>query len=618
MLTRAVVFPLALAFFVGGVFTWQVTNLLSVNAAVERSDQVIDDANRLQMLAVDMETGLRGYVITQKEAFLQPFNRAVQPFSDCLKDLRGLVANRTDRRATVDQIAEQVAKWREYAEAVKAQIERGENDAAASQIVTGEGKQIMDGMRDEVGQLIAGESALRKGQSQAARSAATAVLATCVGLCVAFGILAAYLARRQLFSCAKTYNQALLLAAQRDLEKSQLLAAERTLRSASEHANRMKDDFLSTLSHELRTPLNAILGWSQLLRQSGRSTAELDEGLETIERNARLQTRLIEDLLDMSRIISGKVRMEIQSVQPATFIEAAIGTIRPAAEAKGVRIEQQLDQTSGPISGDPARLQQVVWNLLSNAVKFTAKGGLVRISMQRIDSHLEIAVADTGLGIQPEFLPYVFERFRQADASTTRKHGGLGLGLAIVKQLVELHGGGVRALSAGVNQGATFIIHLPLVAVHPILQLGDGSSLDSTESPPAALQKLTLSGLKVLVVDDHADARDLIAHVLNASEATVVIAETAVQALALLESELPNVIVSDIGMPDVDGYALLQKIRALGPTLGGLTPVVALTAFARAEDKAKALDAGFAAHLTKPVEPTVLVSAIVGVVRPTT
>lgn len=394
-------------------------------------------------------------------------------------------------------------------------------------------------------------------------------------------------------------------------ERKQLLESERAARAEAERASAMKDDFLATLSHELRTPLSAILGWAQVLRLRSMSEAELHRGLETIERNARVQTQLIEDLLDMSRITSGKLRLDIQAVEPVQFIEAAIETVRPAAEAKGIRLEKLLDPVAGPISGDPNRLQQVMWNLLSNAIKFTPKNGKVQVLLERVSSHIEISVADTGIGIKPEFLPHVFERFRQADASTTRTFGGLGLGLSIVKRLVELHGGTVRVKSAGDARGATFTVHLPLTVV----QRGTGERLHPG-APKAALlvfEHADLSGVKVLVVDDEVDARDLIQRVLADCNAEVFTARSADEALALVEKERPHVLISDIGMPDVDGYELLRRVRALGQAKGGRLPAIALTAFARSEDRTRALRAGFLVHVAKPVEPSELVATVTSV-----
>ena len=391
-------------------------------------------------------------------------------------------------------------------------------------------------------------------------------------------------------------------------ENRQLLESERAARSNAERASSMKDEFLATLSHELRTPLNAILGWSQMLRLPTISPADLHRGLETIERNTRVQKQLIEDLLDMNLITSGKLRLDIQPVAPVSFIEAALETVRPAAEAKGIRLTAVLDPAAGPIAGDPGRLQQVVWNLLSNAIKFTRKNGRIQVALRQVNSHIQVSVEDTGLGIAPEFLPYVFDRFRQADASTTRTTGGLGLGLAIVKQLVELHGGAVCATSAGHERGATFTVELPRTAIHD-----DGfAGAHPTALPAAAsaFRGMDLTGVKVLVVDDQADARELIARVLKECGADVVVAGGADEALAAVEHSRPNVILSDIGMPNVDGYELLRRVRALGAARGGGLPAIALTAFARSEDRTRALRAGFLMHIAKPVEPAELITMV--------
>ena len=411
-----------------------------------------------------------------------------------------------------------------------------------------------------------------------------------------------------------TENARLYEAAQKAAEeRRQLLESERHARAAAERASGMKDEFLATLSHELRTPLSSILGWSQVLRSRPPTPEDLKRGLETIERNARMQTQLIEDLLDMSRITSGKLRLDVQPVMPATFIEAALETVRPSADAKGIRLEKMIDTDAGPVSGDPGRLQQVVWNLLSNAIKFTPKDGKVQVVLERVNSHIEISVADTGAGIEPEFIEHVFERFRQADASTTRQYGGLGLGLAIVKSLTELHGGTVMARSGGPEQGSTFTVHLPLAVVR---RAADGGPRQHPRTPAAPVQDLglvDLPGLKVLVVDDQADARELVARILTDCKAEVRLAGGAVEALQILETWRPDVLVSDIGMPDMDGYALLERIRALPADRGGRTPAIALTAFARSEDRTRALHRGFQVHVSKPVEPAELVATVASV-----
>jgi PAS domain S-box-containing protein len=396
-------------------------------------------------------------------------------------------------------------------------------------------------------------------------------------------------------------------------EKSRLLASERTARSRAEHSSRMKDEFLATLSHELRTPLNAILGWSQLLRRGPSDDAELDLGLETIERNAIAQTRLIEDLLDMSRIISGKLRLDVQSMFPIDFIDPAIAALRPAAEAKGIRLEQILDPLAGPVSADPNRMQQVVWNLLSNAIKFTTRGGKVQIHLARVESHIEVTVADTGQGIAAEFLPYVFDRFRQADSSTSRKHGGLGIGLAIVKQLVELHGGNVSVKSLGEGQGATFSVTLPLSVVHVSEFGGRADPGTPAASSVQGRESTLLAGVKVLVVDDEPDARDLIRRLLENCLAKVKTVASGSDALGALSSEQHDVLISDIGMPRMDGYELIRQVRGLDDEHGGRVPAIALTAFARSDDRTRALLAGYQVHVSKPVEPAELIATVAAV-----
>ncbi|OAI57834.1 histidine kinase [Planctomyces sp. SCGC AG-212-M04] len=389
-------------------------------------------------------------------------------------------------------------------------------------------------------------------------------------------------------------------------ERKSLLEAERAARAEAERASLMKDEFLATLSHELRTPLSAILGWSQVLQMAEGVPAELSEGLDTIVRNARVQNRLIDDLLDMNRIVSGKIRLDVQPTDLTAVVDAAVDAVRPSAEAKGIRLRKIVDPLAGPVSGDPARLQQVVWNLLTNAIKFTPKAGKVDVLVERVNSHIEITVHDSGEGIEPDVLPHVFERFRQGDSSTTRRYGGLGLGLSIVKQLVELHGGTVRAKSAGRGQGATFAISLPLAPIrddrreHP----------QSPRSPLIVVGDVRLDGIKVLVVDDEPDAVALVKRVLSQCNADVITAGSADEALTLLSAETPQVIVSDIGMPDKDGYQFMREVRKRGAGDGGSIPAIALTAFARSEDRTRAMLAGYQVHVAKPIEPQELIATV--------
>ena len=398
-----------------------------------------------------------------------------------------------------------------------------------------------------------------------------------------------------------------------ELDREAVLVSERDARTEAERASRMKDEFLATLSHELRTPLNAILGWANILRDGASTPADLAEGLEIIERNARAQARIVEDLLDMSRIVSGKVRLEVGHCDLAPIIEAALTTVRPAAEARGIQLQAVLDPAARPVSGDPGRLQQVFWNLLSNAIKFTPKGGRVQVVLERINSHLEVSISDTGQGIPADFLPHVFDRFRQEDSSASRQHGGLGLGLAIVKQLIELHGGTVRARSAGAGQGSTFVVVLPLTALQAGAAPGATerrSPVEGAGLPVASEERPDLTGVRVVVVDDEPDARLLVALLLENCGAAVSTASSAEEALALVQSAHPAVLVSDIGMPGEDGHALIRRVRALPGERGGATPAVALTAYARAEDRVRAVQAGFQRHLAKPVEAAELLATV--------
>ena len=391
-----------------------------------------------------------------------------------------------------------------------------------------------------------------------------------------------------------------------DEERRQLLENERNARSEAERANQLKDEFLATLSHELRTPLNAILGWSQLILQGTMSKEHIQRGLEIIERNAHAQNKLIEDLLEMSSIISGKVRLDVQRLDLANIAEAAVESVAPAAEAKGIQLRKQIDPAAGVVSGDNNRLQQIIWNLLSNAVKFTPKEGSIDVIVERVSSHLEVTIKDSGLGIKPEFLPHVFDRFRQADSSLTRNYGGLGLGLAIVKQLVGLHGGTVRAESDGEGKGASFIITLPLAPIRDRKDLGHAlAQLSASDS-----EHIMLSGVKVLVVDDEQDARGLIKEVLTQCEAIVTTAANAEEALDILMKQKPDVMISDIGMPEKDGFQLIREVRSFPATQGGKTPAIALTAFAHSEDRTKAMLAGYQMHLSKPVQAHELIAAI--------
>ncbi len=402
-------------------------------------------------------------------------------------------------------------------------------------------------------------------------------------------------------------------------ERARLLVLEREARRQAEEANRMKDEFLATLSHELRTPLNAILGWAQMLRMTELEPATAARAYETIERNARAQAQLIADLLDVSRIITGKLRLELGTVDLEGVIAAVLDTLRPALDAKRIALSVDLDRRAGAVRGDADRLQQVIWNLLSNAIKFTPQGGWVGVALAPAGGGVEIRVRDSGAGIRPEFLPYVFDRFRQADSATTRSHGGLGLGLSIARHLVELHGGTIAADSEGPGRGSVFTIALPAGAAPAGL---DRAAAAPGGEPTSWDDAMALSGVRVLIVEDEADTRELLVRMLSRCGAEASAAGSAAEALATLDAVavagadgLPQVLVSDIGMPHEDGFALLSRLRERAPERGGAIPAIALTAYARSEDRHRALAAGFATHLAKPVEPGDLVAAVARLAR---
>jgi PAS domain S-box-containing protein len=387
-------------------------------------------------------------------------------------------------------------------------------------------------------------------------------------------------------------------------ERAQLLASERAARSEAERAARMKDDFVSTLSHELRTPLNAILGWIGVLRQQ-QSPETVAKAIDVIDRNSRRQSQMVDDLLDMSRIMSGKMRLDVQRLDLSSVIEEAVASSQPAADAKGIRLVKILG-SAAIVQGDPGRLQQVVWNLVSNAIKFTPRGGMVQITVKEVNSHVHIQVSDSGQGIAADMVPQIFQRFRQADGSATRRHGGLGLGLAIVKNLVEMHGGSVDAHSEGEGLGSLFTVRLPLAPAGGAIEEDRGERCTLT---PATFANL-LDDLQVLVLDDEDDAREVVQRLLEDAGAQVKTAANALEAIALLQSRFqPDIILSDIGMPDQDGYEFMQRVRRMEGAVAGV-PAAALTALARVEDRKRALMAGYQTHLAKPVDPAELVAMV--------
>jgi signal transduction histidine kinase/ActR/RegA family two-component response regulator len=397
-------------------------------------------------------------------------------------------------------------------------------------------------------------------------------------------------------------------------EREQLLARERAMRASAESANRVKDEFLATVSHELRTPLNAILGWATMIRNVKMDQETIDRANESIERNARSQAQLIEDLLDVSRIVCGKMRLDVRPISLTPIIKAALDSVRPAAEAKQIRLRMTIDSAADELAADQARTQQVVWNLLSNAIKFTPNCGNVEVRTSRLDGFIEITVSDNGEGIPKEFLPFVFDRFQQADNSITRRHGGLGLGLAIARHLVEMHGGAIEASSNGAGLGSTFTVKLPIAAK-------TDAELPETKPGPLSqpittfLQAPKLTGIKVLVVDDDADVRMLLRTLLENWGAHVTVSSSARQASEVFAGCKPDVVVCDIGMPEEDGYSFIQRIRQMDAAGGGDVPAIALTGFVRVEDRARALQAGYHMFVPKPVEAAEIISAIESLVE---
>ena len=393
-------------------------------------------------------------------------------------------------------------------------------------------------------------------------------------------------------------------------ERTLLLAAAQSARAEADSANEVKDEFLAILSHELRTPLTSILGWSHLLTEGKLDKQQTARAIETIARNAQAQGRLIDELLDISRIMTRKLCLDLRAVELAPLIQAVVNDVRPAADARNINLKAAFNSVIGPILGDPHRLQQIVRNLLTNAIKFTPKGGDVQVRLERNDSHIVITVNDSGQGIVPELLPHIFERFRQADSSNTRSNGGLGLGLSIVRQLVELHRGTVTADSSGENEGTTFRVMLPLPSLHEVPHAAEKTNPKSGRNSLTTEQH-SLSGLRVLVVDDEQDTRELVAALVTTCGAEVVSVGSAAEALDRMERQRFDLLISDIGMPEINGYDLIATIRQLGEEHGGRTPAVALTAYAGIDDRKRALAAGYEMHMAKPFVATELISAAI-------
>jgi PAS domain S-box-containing protein len=732
-LLTTVAFPLlALAALAGGLL-WQLDDLLGDFERVEHSDRVITAANSTLRNLIDVETGVRGYLLTGTREFLEPYTAALSRVRSSFDELRSLVADNPAQLRDLDEWNRLTTAWIAFAES---QVQQRPDDVGESVRHAAEGKRRMDEIRGAFGDFVTREESLRSERSDHAQKTAAAVLSAGLVFTLFVGAACAVFFGRQLFRVSRTFRDALgsehaaraaaeiserrysslvaattsivwtmgadggfgepqpswerhtgqtwtehagrgwlqachpddraevraslehaladrspFLAEARlwhaasrayrwvvahavpvarpdgdvrewigtisdiddrrrvELERDDLLHREQMARGAAEDANRAKDQFLAMVSHELRNPLSPILAWSHLMQTSQLGPDKQRQGLEAIERAARSQGQLIEDLLDVSRIVSGKLRLDVRPIELGPVVEAAVETVRPSADARHVRLVVVLDPRCGPIAGDPERLQQVIWNLLSNAVKFTPKGGRVDVQLTRVNSHVELAVSDSGEGIPPDMLPHVFERFWQAEEGTTRRRGGLGLGLAIAHHLAELHGGSISAHSNGVGRGAAFRVSLPLMVVagdaydprrrHPTRGHGAGSA-------PLA----DLDGVRVLVVDDEPDTTAVVQTLLATYGAEVRTAGSAKDALAIFDEWTPDILLSDIGMPHEDGYALIARLRARQNAAGGTVPAVALTAYARVEDRINVLAAGFDMHVAKPIDPAELVAVV--------
>ncbi len=591
---------------IGFVSYTEMTVLANSSARVQHSYDVLQTLHELNTALSDTETNQRGFLLTQDIAYLNRYDAAIAQIRLALSDLRRLTGREPTTGDAIGRLAQLAgAKLDEMQQAIHA-IQRGEQRGALEQLSSGSERQIMEEFRRNTRELEADQRQLleiHRGREYRARIASEGVLVATVLLSLMFVGAAALISRR--FDERRRMLEKEVAERKRAEERREaLLASERAARSDAERATRLKDEFVATMSHELRTPLNAIVGWASILRRDHRPES-VRQGVEVIERNAKLQARMVEDLLDMSRILSGKLAMELQRTDLSGVIEAAVAAVRPVADAKDVRLHTAMSPTA-PVNGDPGRLQQVLWNLLTNAIKFTPPNGMVMIVAHEIEREgarsVEIRVSDTGQGIDPKFLPFVFDRFRQADASTTRRHGGLGLGLSIVKTLVELHQGTVEAHSEGEGRGSTFTVRLPL-AEKQVSAIAVAKEEPTEEGAP-------LAGLRVLVVDDEADARTLARRVLEERGAEVVTVGSAVEALQAVDAgdEL-SVVVSDIGMPEHDGYELITRMRAMPGTVGQV-PAVALTALARDEDRKRTLLAGYQVHISKPIDPAELVTVI--------
>jgi signal transduction histidine kinase/ActR/RegA family two-component response regulator len=587
-------------------------SVIENNDQVAFSHGVLEELDATLSTVKDAETGQRGYLITGSEAYLQPYDEAVASIGNHLRRLQTLTANNPGQARLLAVLAGHITTMlNELRETIDLR-RRVSFEAAQAVVLTNEGKRTMDQIRGVVSLMERQENDLLRVRMSDSTSSNRQAQATALSV----GTLAALVIAVFYFQVTRSVAERTALLQQEEQARQaaeSAFRAEREARDRAEQASRLKDEFLATVSHELRTPLNAILGWARMLRAGTVDPSAVPRGLESIERNATAQAQLIEDLLDISRIVAGRLRLEVTQVDLVSVIRAAIDAVKPAADAKQILINVSADERGVAVSGDPQRLQQVVWNLLANSIKFTPAGGHVDVRLEEADSEARVSIRDSGEGISAEFLPHVFELFRQADAGPSRKQGGLGLGLAIVRRIVEMHGGTIRAESAGEGSGAAFIVELPLAGLKAA---GSAARLSRETRGPASIgvpslaDAVRLDGLRILAVDDQRDALELIETVLTQSGAIVRTCTNADECLKLVQDWRPDVLIADIGLPEQDGYALIERLRTLDAARGGKTPAVAVTAYARVEDRMKILSAGYQMHVPKPVEPAELVTIV--------
>ena len=579
--------------------------------ASRKSDNILEEVNETLGALRDAETGQRGYLLTGRAAYLQPYQDGRANAARHLEQLRILAAADPIRAQRVVILRQAVEAKLNELDATVTRYRSDGPQAALQMVLTDQGNDLMMRIRGLAAELTNQEQMTRAMQRASATTSGERA-----GVMIAVTHAAAALLLLLTFSQIGRAARA-----ERDAREraEAAYAAETEARRMSESANRIKDEFIATVSHELRTPLTAILGWSRILVNECQSDL-LQEGLQTIQSCASAQAKLIDDLLDVSRITSGKMRLSIRTIGMAEVIRAGVDSVRPAAEARGVALHLHLDDEIR-VSADPDRLQQIVWNLVSNAVKFTPRGGRIDVRLRRTDSQAVLSVQDSGEGIDADFLPHVFDAFRQADASKARVHKGLGLGLSIVSNLVQAHGGTVAVSSGGKGEGATFSVTLPIMPFTRGEAVAEPSaaihaSRDHDEWPIVMPRADALAGMTILAVDDHRPTLDLLAFVLRAAGATVVPAIDADDGYRLLQLSKPDVVLSDVGMPGEDGLTFIGRVRRLSPERGGDVPAVALTAYVRQDDRDKVLSSGFQAYLSKPIEPMALVSSILEVASP--